>query len=266
MKDTPMKDRFVTSGASVAGRDHLERGRNNQDAWAVAMQDDFIAVAVADGCSSGPASEVGAHLGARFVVAQAAKAWRKSGVAGHDIVADRLLMDLVKEIGKLADKTRLPGDSLSLSIGDQFLFTLIFALIDPQQTSVFGVGDGVLVINGFPQILKGQGIRDPIYPAYSLLDPSDLGGEPLDFRPKLHFQCDTQEIVSIVVGTDGLSQLLAEVSAETTQAGQLAALVADGRYLKAPEKLQSALEDVAKGEKSLRDDTTMVVVRAKPSS
>ena len=265
VKDTPMKDRFVTSGASVMGRDHLEKGRNNQDAWAVAMQDDFIALAVADGCSSSPASEVGAHVGARFIVAQAAKVWRKSGIVGHEVVADRLILDLVKEIGTLADKMRMPGDSLSLSIGDQFLFTLIFALMDPQQTSVFGIGDGVLVINGFPQILTGQGIRDPIYPAYSLLDPSDLGGEAVDVRPKLYYQCDTPEIVSIVVGTDGLSQLLEENSAESTQAGRLAGLVADGRHLKAPDKLQKALEEGAQGEESLRDDTTMAAVRAKPS-
>lgn len=255
----------MVSGASVIGREHAHLGRNNQDAWAIAVQDDFIAAAVADGSSSGPACEVGAHLGARFLAAQAARAWRKSGAAGHDVVADRLVLDLVREIGALADKTRMPDDSLSLSIGDQFLFTVLFVLMDPEQTSVFGIGDGVLVINGFPQVLRGHGIHDPIYPAYSLLDPSDLGGQAVDVRPKLYFRCDTPEIVSVVLGTDGLGQLLEDVSAESTQPGLLADLVASDRYLRHPTKLQAALEDLATDREALIDDTTLVVLRARPS-
>src|SRR4051794_12866290 len=71
LADAPLPA-FTTACGAVTGRDHARANRNAQDACAVRATPRAITLAVADGCSSGTATEVGAALGVAWLVRNAA--------------------------------------------------------------------------------------------------------------------------------------------------------------------------------------------------
>ena len=69
-------DLFEIAGGSVAGRSHVLAGKGNQDAYHWSVEERSLVAVVCDGCGSGAESEVGAALGARLLVAEAARGTR----------------------------------------------------------------------------------------------------------------------------------------------------------------------------------------------
>lgn len=59
---------FEIASGSATGAQHVLDGRPNQDAHCILTTPTHTIVALADGCSEGEHSEVGAHLGARYAV------------------------------------------------------------------------------------------------------------------------------------------------------------------------------------------------------
>lgn len=137
---------------SVCGREHLRLGRNNQDAVAGCSLKGVTAVCVADGCSEGAFSEVGARLISRFV------AWRACELADPAAVVDALVAWL---------RSFSLGDAF---VQEQLLSTFLCAVARDGVVTVFGIGDGVFSIDGVRTELEAGPDNAPPYAAYRLLE------------------------------------------------------------------------------------------------
>src|SRR4051794_29186626 len=91
LETSSWSDGFTVATGSVTGREHRRVQRNNQDGLAVRVEPERIVAAVCDGCSSGTSSEVGARLGAAFIVAQLPRLLDE----GSDRLTERLAAGLL---------------------------------------------------------------------------------------------------------------------------------------------------------------------------
>jgi serine/threonine protein phosphatase PrpC len=185
MMGASLRSRFTMAGASVIGPLHARVGRNNQDAWSAWVHDELAVLVVADGCSGGVASEVGAHLAVRWVAAQAARSWSRERVGRHEAFVGHLFDCLAHELGALASALAPEPKQVPTIVADLLLTTVLVAIIDHDIASVFGIGDGLVVVNGSPVVLKGDGQRGPEYLAYRLCDSADTGYDPKSIAPRL---------------------------------------------------------------------------------
>jgi Protein phosphatase 2C len=179
--------------ASVTGRAHRLMGRVSQDACVTLQHAGVTVAAVADGCSSGAHSELGAGVGARVAAAAAARR-AASGTALSELPA-LVLADWTEELTRLA---RLcapdPADAelFAAVVNDAWLATLLVAVSRGDRAIVFGVGDGVVSVNGrVTQLEQGDA---PDYPAYALF--------PEMTQPRLVVHHDGP-FFEIVIATDG---------------------------------------------------------------
>ncbi len=178
--------RWNVALASARGSEHAQRLlRNNQDAVAACGRADRIAIAVADGCSEGAFSEVGARLVVRFLTHRACESARWGSELAAE-VTDALvawLYTLARGCGELA-----------AFIQEQLLTTFLCGVARGEQTLVFGVGDGVVHIDGETRVLDSGPDNAPAYVAYRMLP---LGGAPLTVH-----HCGPAR--RIALATDGL--------------------------------------------------------------
>jgi hypothetical protein len=231
------------AGGTVIGREHVTIGRNNQDAFCWASTPEATVGVVADGCGSGVHSEVGAQIGARLLT----EALRVSA-AGLDCEApksalERLRLDLLVQVRQVAEAM---GGSFNQVVGEYFLFTLLGFVIGPRWTTIFGIGDGVFVLNGQRRVLVAADNAPP-YAGYGLLGPD--GGGP---RFEVHAALATQDLRSLLVGTDGAGEI-----------PDLAELWTDDRYYANPYNVGRRLVQWNRTHRPglLPDDTTLVVAR-----
>lgn len=137
--------------ATVRGREHARLGKNNQDAVAGCTENGATAVVVADGCSEGAFSEVGSRLIARFVSQRACS-------ASPEETVDALV-------------TWLRSISLGAEfVQEQLLSTFLCAVARDSEVTVFGIGDGLVYVDGALRILEAGPDNAPPYVAYRLLD------------------------------------------------------------------------------------------------
>jgi hypothetical protein len=225
--DSPTPPFFDFALASVRGTEHARLNRNNQDAAAAWRCGDAISVAVADGCSEGPSSEVGARLVARFVTRRAceSRAW---GSALAAEVTDAL-------VAWLYGIARGAGE-LEPFIHEHLLTTFLCAVVRGPDALVFGVGDGVVQIDGVTRVLDAGPENAPPYVAYRMLP--QLGA---DSFARVHHEGPARRVA---LATDGLKPRLA--------------LLERAFDWKNPLTLQRTL-NVTRG---LTDDTTVALLRA----
>jgi Protein phosphatase 2C len=247
-----MEAHFDLFGGSARGGEHARLHRNNQDGIALFTSDELIVAAVTDGCSSGRGSEVGARYAAEWIVRR--------------VCADRdperrepitLTRDLTECVRGLAHGLRANGEDARGALHDFFLFTFLVAIVEPQVTTVFGVGDGVVSINGRVTVLDAGPENAPDYVAYGVLGKQAR-------EPVIHHQGPTANITSLVIGTDGVLDLIArtgETLADGTQVGGLAAIENDDRYVRNGSLLQKRLVTLGEVHGRLRDDTSLAVLR-----
>ena len=92
-----MKDKFEIAGGTVLGREHLRLGKNNQDAFAFKVVDDYAIMAiVCDGCSAGAHTEVGAKLGASIAIESLFSNLAEWGIDGENVYV-RFFWDRLKD-------------------------------------------------------------------------------------------------------------------------------------------------------------------------
>jgi hypothetical protein len=180
------------AGASIAGSDHTMPGKpgykNNQDAHYIYSSDRMTIGIVADGCGSGISSEVGSKIGVRLL----GEIIRDMLDRGSMLDWDRIRMTLLAQISVLASAM---GRSLSTTVGDYFLFSLVGYIITQTETHICHCGDGIYVVDGVVTQLGPYPNNAPPYLSYGLLgDASSI----------LHtISLPTDSITSIAVGTDG---------------------------------------------------------------
>ena len=83
-------DLFEIAGGSVSGRSHVLAGKGNQDAYHWSVEERSLVAVVCDGCGSGAESEVGAALGARLLVAEAARSIALGGAVDSPALRDEV--------------------------------------------------------------------------------------------------------------------------------------------------------------------------------
>jgi hypothetical protein len=246
--------RFEIAGGSVIGRDHVRLGRNNQDAFCWSATPDAMVALVADGCGSGRYSEVGAQLGARLLV-QAIR--ERSGAFDEeapDAVLECARQDVLARLGELV---RGMGGRPSQVVSDYWLFTSLGFVVTSRTFVVFGVGDGVVVVNGQTRVLTAAN-NEPAYLGYGLTG-SSFAEEALRFTVFDRGAAD--DVTSLLVGTDGAGELGAAALAELWEGDRYFANPYNvGRRLTQWSRRAAHATDGAPTI-ALPDDTTVVVLR-----
>ncbi|MBT6690883.1 MAG: protein phosphatase [Chloroflexi bacterium] len=272
---------FQVAAGTVAGRDHTQVGKNNQDAFCFAAHDDVMAGVVCDGCSTGKHSEVGSKLIARLIVRQIIT--NKDKFQGGDDSISRLMQRIKNSalmyVQLLADGM---GMSFSQAINDYFLFTLVGTIIFPDKSIIFSLGDGVFAHNGEVTTVGPFPGNAPPYLAYNLVT-TDLATENpdlLDFN--VHVIHETSLTSSILIGSDGICDLIdiAELNmpGKPKLVGPMSQFWTDDRYFNNPDMVRRKLvlinreatrldregPSLQKYPGLLPDDTTLIAIRRKP--
>ena len=250
------------AAASVPGRDHLRVGKNNQDAVALWRDRQRLVAVVADGCGSAPRAEVGAQLGARMLVQQLARRLEAGEldeprdeaalIAWLESARQELLEPLRRLARDLAGSDELRATAEA--VRDQLLFTLVGLCASPAGALLFALGDGALSLDGERIPLGPFPNNSPPYLGYALL-PEKVHGFP---EPTLHFRLvrRVDSFRALALGTDGALELFEHEPAES--------LLRDRPLFSNPDTLRRKLWLLAQGKSgpSLRDDTTLVLLRA----
>ena len=272
-----MKELFEVAAGSIAGRNHRRIGLNNQDAYYGFSSSEATLAVVCDGCGSGAHSEVGAKIGARLVV----EAIRRSlSHQSEESPPDSAFLEEVRQevlvrLQSLA--IAMGGDGYSVSkkiIHNYFLFTIIGALLTPRGAIVFSKGDGAIVVNGKPLFLGPFPGNAPPYLAYELLSPS-----PNRWQFQVHHQLAIDEVDSILIGTDGIIDLMAiseqNFPGKPDRIGAIEQFWEQDRFFKNPDLVRRQLYAIAREVPKmdwknrqvhkevgfLPDDTTLMVIR-----
>jgi hypothetical protein len=242
---------------SVLGREHARLGRNNQDAVAVAREGEWLVAVVTDGCSSAPASEVGARLGAAFLAAHVPAIAQRE--ASPEAVAREASAALLAYLGTIARGLAVHDDAATV-VHDHLLFTFLCAVVGPSRAFVFGAGDGVFSIDGHVTVLDSGPENAPAYIAYGLL----AGIAPRTSPTCVHATVDTSALRSLVIATDGVVDLLARAAdplASGEAQGDLRPFEERDAFVRNPSLVQKRLVVIGELNARLRDDTTLAVLR-----
>jgi hypothetical protein len=272
-----MNSAFELAAGSVIGRNHLQVGKNNQDAHQTLQTELGTIAVVCDGCGSGKHSEVGAKIGAKLVVqtiaAQLSKYENQEDGFGESFwlaVQTDLLQKLRTAIALITGEDDQESSWFN-AINDYFLFTIVGALITAKEAMTFAIGDGAIGVNGemiefsFPD-------NAPPYLAYGLYRPDLIAFQ-------IHHRIAVEDLDSILIGTDGVSDLIRAgdrlLPNGKEVVGNIAQFWQSDRYFKNPDMIHRRLalinQDMTKPDwqnqrliKSaglLPDDTTLVVIR-----
>ena len=183
------------AAAAVTGAHHLRLGRNGQDAAAAWTGDGAGAVVVCDGCSAGGSSEVGARLGARLVIAAAAR--ELSGGARAAEIWPAVRDHVLGALARLA--AELPGEPTRV-VHEHFLFTIVAAAYRGDEVAVWALGDGAYALGDRARVLGPFPDNQPPYLAYELLGAAAPPLEP-------HVELADARCGSVLVATDGPAEL-----------------------------------------------------------
>ena len=268
-----MQNNFEIAGGSVLGRSHRLVGKNNQDALCCFSAHDCMALLVCDGCGSGSHSEVGAQIGARLVARSLLREARRyndfSSAQEAQAMLERVRLAVLKRLRILAKEL---GASLSCVVNDYLLFTVVGALITPQNALFFSLGDGVIVVNDEVIRLGPFPNNAPPYLAYCLVD-TNL--QPALLRFQVQGVLPTEGLKTFLIGSDGIEDIqCAEnscVPGKNEEVGPLCQFWNDDRIFANSDMVRRRLaglnRDFAQGEKRenglLSDDTTLIVGRRK---
>ena len=258
-------DHFAISSGTIIGREHVRCHKNNQDGLAVSATDDLLVAAVTDGCSSGRYSEVGARLGASWLAQ-----WVPIFVQRHQSIRSAEFLQAVGDgflayLGSLGRRLQPDKAGLPASVQDFLLFTFQVAVMTPAETCLFGLGDGVIGLNDTWITLDAGPDNAPPYLAYRLVEQS-LTGPVGSLVPVIHAYRPTATVERLLIGTDGATEI--ETSAgdrlgNGEPIGSLPDLAADPRYARNPSLLQKRLIVLGELNRTLHDDTTLVLIQRK---
>ncbi|MDO8571961.1 MAG: protein phosphatase 2C domain-containing protein [bacterium] len=274
---------FEIAFGSVRGRDHAQK--NNQDAYCVYQDSGVLVGIVSDGCSSGHASEAGAHLGASLLTRELHSEIRDSCI---QICAPRYVPKLLSErLGALKRNiiNRFnvlgAGGSMSSFVNDYLLFTTVGVICTPGWSAFFSLGDGIVVINGEIIRLGPFPENAPPYLAYGLVETSLQESDPELLEFNLIRVMSSSDLQSFLIGTDGVTDLMdveeRKIPGKEDVVGPLSQFWKEDRYFKNSDMVRRRLamissesvridhdSEISRLKKEpglLKDDTTLIVGR-----
>lgn len=233
-------------GGSVVGRRHLLEQRNCQDALVLGRGSPGLFVAaLADGCSEGRASEVGAQLATRFAVRWIERSWRALRHCASTEIA-RLLERALLSYLEAVFEPLSTEESRALLIRDMGLFTLFVLIADEDRTVVLGLGDGLVAdIHQVRRFLPSRPDQ-PDYVAYRLLP--NLAGPA---RLSAVYEESTDRVSGLLVATDGLFSL---------SDAEILTLIRQQASASNPLALERQLRVFAHRKRRLQDDATAILL------
>lgn len=275
-----MNAQFEVTVGSIAGRDHVVAGKNNQDAsYHLCTEAGTIAI-VSDGCGSGQYSEVGAKIGARLVGTAIGSALQDAQHQAEWLRSAPFWQQIQQEVlGHLHTLAKAMGGSFSQTIADYFLFTIVGTVVTPDITVIFSLGDGVAIVNGQMTTIEPLAGNQPPYLSYALTGSSLLDIYPECLQFQIQRQLPTEQVESILIGTDGVSDLIQaadhNLPGKSEPVGAISQFWQDDRYFQNPDRLRRRLalinRDVTQPDWTgqllrkeaglLPDDTTLTVIR-----
>lgn len=262
---------FDIISGSTTGSSHVIAGKPNQDAVVVLRGPASIVAVVADGCSEGPLSQVGAHLGARITAERLAHEARFPGGARWESVR----YDVRRHLGDVLDAMgggHCDPETRRALVNQYLLFTLVAVVITPALTEIAAIGDGFAAVNGEPIPIGPFPGNMPPYLAYAFTRSTIPPGL---LRWNIVASLPTAEVESFVIGTDGMVDFAEAaqrpIPGRGTPLGELSQLWTDPRLYRNTDALRRLLccANGGIGPRSgqgglLPDDTTAVVGRRIP--
>ena len=253
--------------------------KNNQDAYHWVHGRNCSFAVVCDGCSSGKHSEVGAQLVSRalseIVISMADLVLDDSldAIFGNEFwqQVEQSLLEYIKETA------RPMGKSMSQTINDFWLCTIVSALITPLSTYVATVGDGCYSVNGQIHHLKPGVMNSPTYLAYQITGTTLQLTDPDSLKLRVHNAYDTDGINSLILASDGIDDLIkhadSNLPGKAERIGPLAQFTAE-RFFLNPDNVRRRLaligletvRDSMIVSSPLTDDTTLIVIRRHPAT
>lgn len=203
-----MKKEFEIAGGSIVGTDHLGDkvllGRNNHDAFHVVHNSSFSLAIICDGCGTGEHSEVGSKMGAVLLAARLSEYLRRicdskfeEVTAELDTYLERARQDVLAHIRTQA---MAMGGSLSETITNYFLFTVLGVIVCKDWTAIFSIGDGVFILNDETVVTTSGESNEPIYMAYEITGTT-IKSANLKFQVQRLIK--TEHVQRVLIGTDG---------------------------------------------------------------
>ena len=281
---------FEIAGGSIVGRDHVGGkeillGKNSHDAFIMqGTPDECLIGLVCDGSGSKPHSEVGAKIGANLLATNIRQLYPRfaRGIGPDQPLPDeffeRVRQDTLATIRGLA--LSMTGDaSLSKTVENYFYFSTLGFLITKPWTYVFGIGDGTYLVNGVERRLEPEEGNKPPYMSYQLLDNEFSRDKPHLLRFKVHETLRTFDVDSLLIGSDGVGQLIDFQEREIPGmdgklVGPASQFWTQDKFFKNPDAIRRRLSLINRqqwwsGAKAsatcqdrlLEDDTTLVVAR-----
>lgn len=258
--------RYEIAGGSVAGRSHALAGKPNQDAYAWLERGEILVAVVCDGCGSGAHSEVGARLGARICTARLAARLEEGAAIDDPALWRGLRGDLLAALRDLAGAM---GGSLSQTVTEHFLFTVVGLALVGERGCVFAAGDGIAAVDGAVTRLGPFPGNEPPYLAYGLVDRD---------APGIEIVRAFSGARSALLGTDGAADLASLARCALPGGGEVGPLCSfweDDRYFHNRDAVRRRLalvnrevtrplwdeRRIERANGLLDDDTTVVVVR-----
>jgi hypothetical protein len=273
---------FEIAAGSTPGRDHLFQGglligKNNQDAyaWRTLHGGNTVAAVVCDGCGSHRNSEVGAKIGAALLLS-AIERRLPAAPASQQLPAEfweTVRQDVLADIRLLA-RTMAGSTSVTETLAEYFLFTIVGTLVTPNACWVFSIGDGVVIVDGVLENLGPFPGNAPPYLAYGI-----TGSNIAEHAEMLSFKVSMYPVLThgVLIGSDGVGELLSlhdgTIPASTELFGDISQFWTDDRYFKNKDLVRrrltrlNGLQIRTEGGASsfvpglLQDDTTLVVIR-----
>lgn len=192
---------FELAGGGTLGRDHRTSFRNYQDAYIIQQFPDCTIAIVTDGCSSGTHNEVGAVIGARFLIRAIHRQVLVRG--GGAVHWGFVLKDLLSHLDAFVSSWATDFE-YKRAIADHLLFTITGCLLTKAGATFFTLGDGLIFVNG-KAYQAGPYNNKPPYAAYGLLTLDGFPDEDLEIQILEHYPLEAVD--HFLIGCDGVVDL-----------------------------------------------------------
>lgn len=226
--------------ASIIGSVHRNLNYNNQDALQIIQENHFTIGVVADGCGSGPYSEIGARLGVSFITNYI----RQALLSGRDW-KNNLADEIADYTQKLSD---LHTNDVKGFVRNYALYTIIGVVIQDGKVTFFSSGDGVIGvgndINVINQNNRPKYINNHFYK-----------------NEKNQFEFWEKEVIDevIFIGTDGVEDFIEGIQkGEVDEYISFEGFVTDQNMFQNPVFFSKLFEKYSQKE-LLKDDTSMII-------
>lgn len=227
-------------GYSAIGSDHLNgqaRGSGNQDCYGRREVQNGVIAVTCDGCSDSPDSATGSRAAVRIILDVCEQLLLREPLPTPEVFAAELQSQLLVRIEASARPITNSPNATNVYYAS-YLFTMLVGVVTADWTALFGCGDGYYGVNGTIANVPPRKGNEPEYITYLLMDPIPDGFE--DLKVKVLKMCDTLDVKSIMVATDGIEPM---VKAELISGFKLSDLWNSAKY-RDEEVLQALFKDV----------------------